>query len=116
MQIKSVGIIGAGQMGAGIAHVVALHGYDVLIHDISADRLAASLENVRKNMARQVAKGAIEQGAMDKAMARVKTSTKLGDAGQTDLAIEAATENEEVKKSIFRELTPLLGPDTIVAS
>jgi 3-hydroxybutyryl-CoA dehydrogenase len=116
MQIKSVGIIGAGQMGAGIAHVVALHGYDVVIHDLATDRLAAGLDNVRKNLARQVAKGVIDQPGMDAAMARIKTSPKLSDVGQSDLAIEAATENEEVKKSIFRELTPLLGPDTIVAS
>ena len=116
MQIKSVGVIGAGQMGAGIAHVVALHGYNVVIHDVSPDRLAAALENVRKNLAKQVSREIIDQKAMDAAMARVSTSGNLADVGKTDLAIEAATENEEVKKSIFRELTPLLGPDTIVAS
>jgi 3-hydroxybutyryl-CoA dehydrogenase len=116
MQIKSVGVIGAGQMGSGIAHVVALHGYDVVIHDLSPDRLSAGLENIKKNLARQVAKNSIDQPAMDKALGHIKISAKLADVGQADLAIEAATENEEVKKSIFRELTPLLGSDTLVAS
>jgi 3-hydroxybutyryl-CoA dehydrogenase len=116
MDIKTVGIIGAGQMGSGIAHVVALHDYDVVIHDVASDRLAACLENVKKNLARQVSKGVIDQAAMDAALNHVRISDKLSDVGQTDLAIEAATENEEVKKSIFRELTPLLKPGAMVAS
>ncbi len=116
MQIRSVGVIGAGQMGAGIAHVVALNGYDVIIHDIAAERLVAVMDNIQKNLARQVSKGLVDQAAMDAALARIKTSSNLTDAATADLTIEAATENEEVKKAIFRELTPLLGPDTIVAS
>jgi 3-hydroxybutyryl-CoA dehydrogenase len=116
MDIKTVGVIGSGQMGAGISHVVALHGYDVVLHDISADRLAAGLENVKKNLARQVSREVIDQAAMDAALSHIRTSDKLADVGQTDLAIEAATENEEVKKSIFRELTPLLKPTALVAS
>jgi 3-hydroxybutyryl-CoA dehydrogenase len=116
MDIKTVGIIGAGQMGSGIAHVVALHGYDVVMHDVSPERLAAGVENVKKNLTRQVSKGVIDQSAMDGALSHIRTSDKLGDVGQTDLAIEAATENEEVKKSIFRELTPLLKADAMVAS
>ena len=116
MEIKTVGVIGAGQMGAGISHVVALHGYDVVIHDLSPDRLAAGLDNIKKNLARQVSRSIIDQAAMDAAMGHIKTSSNLADIGQTDLAIEAATENEEVKKSIFRELTPLLKADALVAS
>ena len=116
MQIKSVGVIGAGQMGAGIAHVVALNGYDVAIYDVSPDRLEACLENIRKNLARQVSKEHIHQAAMDKALSHISLAKDLETIGQADLAIEAATENEEVKKSIFREITPLLGPDTILAS
>ena len=67
MEIKSVGVLGAGQMGAGIAHVVALHGYDVAIYDVAPDRLQACLDNIKKNLARQVSKEHIDQAAMDKA-------------------------------------------------
>jgi 3-hydroxybutyryl-CoA dehydrogenase len=116
MQIKSVGVIGAGQMGAGIAHVVALHGYDVTMHDVSPERLKAGIENIKKNLNRQVSKNAIDQAAMDKALAHIRPADRLEDIGQTDLAIEAATENEEVKKSIFRELTPMLKADALLAS
>ncbi|MBA4013395.1 MAG: 3-hydroxybutyryl-CoA dehydrogenase [Phenylobacterium sp.] len=116
VQIKSVGIIGAGQMGAGIAHVCALAGYDVLLHDVSEDRIIAGRSLIEKNLSRQVVKGAIAQDAMDEAMARIKPAPELQTIGQTDLAIEAATENEEVKKTIFKALTPHLGPDTILAS
>src|SRR4051794_9194584 len=100
MDIKTVGVIGAGQMGAGISHVVALNGYDVTIHDISLDRLQACLEKIKANMGRQVGRGHIDQKAMDKALARIHLSDKLDAIARTDLAIEAATENEEVKKSI----------------
>ncbi len=116
MQIKSVGVIGAGQMGAGIAHVVALHGYDVVIHDVATDRLEAARENIRKNLARQVSRSHIDQATMDQTFGRISVSQTLEAIGQTDLAIEAATENEEVKKSIFRALTPFLKPDALVAS
>ena len=116
MKLNSVGVIGAGQMGAGIAHVVALNGYDVAIYDLSPDRLQACLENIKKNLARQVSKDHIDQAAMDKALGHITLATDLGAIGQADLAIEAATENEEVKKSIFKALTPLARPDTIMAS
>ena len=116
MQVKSVGVIGAGQMGAGIAHVVAQHGYDVVIHDVASDRLEQCLENIRKNLARQVSREHIDQAAMDAALSHIKLTDKLEVIGQCDLAIEAATENEEVKKSIFRALTPLLKADAILAS
>ena len=116
MKLNSVGVIGAGQMGAGIAHVVALNGYDVAIYDLSPDRLQACLENIKKNLARQVSKDHIDQAAMDKALGHITLATDLGVIGQADLAIEAATENEEVKKSIFKALTPLARPDTIMAS
>ncbi len=116
VQIKSVGIIGAGQMGAGIAHVCALAGYDVLLHDVSEDRIVAGRSLIERNLSRQVVKGAIAQDAMDVAMARIKPAPELQTIGTTDLAIEAATENEEVKKAIFKALTPHLGPDTILAS
>ena len=116
MEIKSVGVLGAGQMGAGIAHVVALHGYDVAIYDVAPDRLEACLENIKKNLARQVSKEHIDQAAMDKALSHISLAPQLETIGQCDLAIEAATENEEVKKSIFRALTPLLKADAMLAS
>jgi 3-hydroxybutyryl-CoA dehydrogenase len=116
VDIRSVGVIGAGQMGSGIAHVVALGGYDVLLHDVSQDRIDAGLELIHRNMTRQVARGIIDQAAMDAALARIKPAAELQMIGATGLAIEAATENEEVKKSIFKALTPHLAADTILAS
>ena len=116
VQIKSVGVIGAGQMGSGIAHVCALAGYDVLLHDVSEDKIAAGLSLIERNLSRQVVRGIIDQAAMDGAIAHIKGAPELQAIGATDMAIEAATENEEVKKAIFKALTPHLGPDTILAS
>ena len=116
VDIRTVGVIGAGQMGSGIAHVVALAGYDVLLHDVSAERIAQGLALIEKNMTRQVSRNIIEHTAMDAAMGRIKAAPELQSIGATDLAIEAATENEETKKTIFRALGPHLGADTILAS
>jgi 3-hydroxybutyryl-CoA dehydrogenase len=116
VDIRSVGVIGAGQMGSGIAHVVALGGYDVLLHDVSADRIEAGLALINRNLTRQVARGIITEDAMTAALARIKGAAELQAIGGTDIAIEAATENEEIKKSIFKALTPHLGPNTILAS
>ncbi|MBL8773013.1 MAG: 3-hydroxybutyryl-CoA dehydrogenase [Phenylobacterium sp.] len=116
VDIKTVGIIGAGQMGTGIAHVVALGGYDVLLHDVSQERLQQGLSVIEKNMTRQVSRGVIEPAAMEAAMKRIKPAGELQAVGGTDLAIEAATENEETKKTIFKALSPHLGPDTLLAS
>ena len=116
VQIRSIGIIGAGQMGGGIAHVCALGGYDVLLHDVSPDKLEAGLAAIQRYMSRQVSRGIIEQAAMDAALQRIKPAPELQSIGTTDLAIEAATENEETKKAIFRALGPHLGPDTLLAS
>jgi 3-hydroxybutyryl-CoA dehydrogenase len=115
-EIKTVGVIGAGQMGSGIAHVCALAGYDVVLHDISQDRIDAGLVLIEKNLARQVGRGIIDDAAMASALSRIKASKGLEDVGQTDLAIEAATENEETKKAIFRSLQPHLKPETLLAS
>ncbi len=116
VEIRSVGVIGAGQMGSGIAHVCALGGYDVLLHDVSAERIDAGLTHIEQAMARQVSRGLIDQAAMDAGLARIKGAPELQAVGASDLAIEAATENEEVKKTIFRALSPHLGPDTLLAS
>jgi 3-hydroxybutyryl-CoA dehydrogenase len=116
VQIKSVGIIGAGQMGSGIAHVVALGGYDVLLHDVSGDRIKQGISTIERNLSRQVVRGIIDQAAMDAAVKRIKAADELQQIGTTDLAIEAATEDEEVKKNIFRALSPHLGDKTLLAS
>jgi 3-hydroxybutyryl-CoA dehydrogenase len=115
-EIKSVGIIGAGQMGAGIAHVSALGGYQVLFHDVSRERIEEGLATAGRNMARQVGKGLLSQEDMDAAMARIVPAETTEAVAKADLVIEAATENEEVKKAIFRGLLPFLGPDTLLAS
>lgn len=116
IQIKTVGVIGAGQMGAGIAHVSAVAGYDVLLNDVDPARTASGLEVIQRNLARQVGKGAIDQAAADAALARVRPADSFEALGPADLIIEAATEKEEVKTAIFRELTPKLGPGAILAS
>src|SRR4051812_1114110 len=103
-------------MGSGIAHVVALGGYDVLLHDVSAERLAQGIAEIEKNMSRQVARGVIEHEAMETAIARIKPAAELQAIGTTDLAIEAATEDEETKKTIFKALGPHLAAYTLLAS
>jgi 3-hydroxybutyryl-CoA dehydrogenase len=116
VQIRSVGVIGAGQMGTGIAHVVALGGYDVLLHDVSQDRIDAGLKLIQRNLTRQVARGIVTQDAMDAALGHITGAAELQSIGSTDLAIEAATENEETKKTIFKALGPHLSEATLLAS
>lgn len=115
-EIKTVGIVGAGQMGSGIAHVCALAGYDVLLNDLSPERVKEGLAQIERNMARQVSRGVITQDAMTAGLKRLRATDDLADVGGTDLAIEAATENEEVKKAIFKSLHPYLKPETLLAS
>ena len=114
--IKKVGVVGAGQMGGGIAHVCALAGYEVLLNDISPDRIEETLKVIERNMARQVSRGIV--GELDKreAFARISFTNELTDFGDVDLAIEAATEDEETKKAIFRALQPHLSPTALLAS
>jgi 3-hydroxybutyryl-CoA dehydrogenase len=114
--IKTVGVIGAGQMGSGIAHVCAVAGYDVYLNDLNPERLAAGLSLIEHNLARQVTRGLIDDAGMKAALGRIRLADNLALIGQTDLAIEAATENEEIKKSIFRELQPHLKAGTLLAS
>ena len=116
MGIERIGVVGAGQMGNGIAHVCALAGYDVLMTDISEDALSAALRTVGKNLDRQVSKGLIEASDKDEALRRIGTTLTLTDLGPTDLIIEAATEREPVKQAIFEDLVPHLTPDTILTS
>ena len=116
MEIKSVGIVGAGQMGNGIAHVMALAGYDVLLNDISQDALDAAVGLMTGNMDRQVGRGKITPEEQAAALSRVTPTTTLSDLGQTDLIIEAATERETVKQAIFEDLVPHLQSHTILTS
>ena len=116
MDISSIGVVGAGQMGNGIAHVCALAGYDVMMTDISADALDKAVALIDSNIARQVGRGKVSEAEMAAAMARIRTTTKLAELGQTDLIIEAATERETVKQAIFEDLLPHLKPTTILTS
>ena len=114
--INTVGVIGAGQMGSGIAHVCALGGRDVRLHDMSAERLQTALSEIDRNLARQVAKGAITEAEAKAALSRITATPDAAQAAKVDLVIEAATENEETKKAIFQALVPHLLPQTILAS
>ncbi|EJN13290.1 3-hydroxyacyl-CoA dehydrogenase [Bradyrhizobium sp. YR681] len=114
--IKKVGVIGAGQMGNGIAHVAALAGFDVVLNDVSADRLKSGMATINGNLARQVSKKAVSEDDKAKAMARIKLAEKLDDLSDCDLVIETAVEKEEVKRKIFHELCAVLKPEAIVAS
>jgi 3-hydroxybutyryl-CoA dehydrogenase len=116
MDIRSVGIVGAGQMGNGIAHVFALAGYDVLMTDIAQDALDKGLVVIDRNIERQVTRGKVTAADKAAALARIRTTLKLADLGQTDLVIEAATERETVKAAIFEDLVPHLQPHTILTS
>ncbi|MCL7408654.1 3-hydroxybutyryl-CoA dehydrogenase [Marivivens donghaensis] len=116
MAINKVGVVGAGQMGNGIAHVFALAGYDVMMTDISADALAAAVALIDKNITRQVSKGVVTEEDKAAAMGRISTTQTLTDLGPCDLIIEAATERETVKQAIFDELLPHITPTTILAS
>jgi 3-hydroxyacyl-CoA dehydrogenase len=116
MDIQSVGIVGAGQMGNGIAHVFAVAGFDVVLNDISEDALSRALAQVDKNLERQVQRGKVTPEDKAIALARIRTTTKLAEVGPTDLVIEAATEREMVKQAIFEDLLPHLKPSTILTS
>jgi len=115
-EIKTIGIIGAGQMGNGIAHVCALAGYDVQLLDLQQDALDAAIETIDKNLQRQVNKEKIFQADKDIALARVSTGTEYTLFSTADLVIEAASENEDVKKAILKDLCPVLKENAIIAS
>ena len=114
--MKTVGVIGAGQMGAGIAHVCALAGFDVLISDINSEQLKKCVANIEKNIARQVNKGFVSEADRNSALQRIATTGELAALGERDLVIEAATENEEIKKKIFRDLCPSMKSEAILCS
>ena len=116
MDIRKVGVVGAGQMGNSIAHVFALSGHDVLLNDLSADALERAVATIGKNLDRQVARGKITADDRAAALARITTTSTLSDLGGCDLVIESATENEAIKAKIFEGLLPHLAPHTILAT
>ena len=114
--IRSVAIVGAGQMGAGIAQAVAAGGYQVLLYDAAPDRVPQAQAAIAASLARQAERGLIDQAAADAALSRISVATSLAAAARADLVIEAAVEDEAVKKAILAELVPHLGAETVLAS
>jgi 3-hydroxybutyryl-CoA dehydrogenase len=116
MGIERIGVIGAGQMGNGIAHVLSLAGFDVMLEDVNADQLAKALDRIGKNMHRQAARGLIKDEAVEPALKRIHTAQDLDAMQDRDLVIEAATEDEGVKRKIFQDLCPRIGKNTLIAT
>ena len=114
--VQKIGVIGAGQMGNGIAHVCAVAGYDVVLADLSQDRLDTAITVMGRNLDRQVRRGLIDEFGKVEALARIRTTTDYADFGDCDVVIEAATENEAVKREVFAKLVPNLRPDALIAS
>ena len=114
--IDKVGVIGAGQMGSGIALVCAQAGMDVLLQDVSEDRVKAALATINGLLSRQVAKGQLDEAGRNAILGRIGVAETLDKLGDCDLVIEAASENEEVKRKIFASLRPFVKPDAIIAS
>ena len=115
-EIRTLGVIGAGQMGSGIAHVAAVAGFDVVLNDLSDERLNAGLATINGTMTRLVKKGGMTESSRSDALGRITTATDFGALGDCDLVIEAATENEAVKRKIFSTLCASLKPSTLLAS
>ncbi len=116
MAIQKIGVIGAGQMGVGIAHISAIANYDVIIQDINADNLQKAITNIDKNMQRQVDSEKITLDAKKKSLSKISTSPTLHDLEDCDLVIEAATENEKIKTKIFEQLSQIVKKEAILAS
>jgi 3-hydroxybutyryl-CoA dehydrogenase len=116
IEIKTVGVIGAGQMGNGIAHVCSLAGLDVRLNDLSEDRIKAGLATINGNMTRQVSKEMIAESERLAALDRIMPAPSYDDLAGCDIVIEAATESEEVKRKIFQALCPSLRPDAMIAT
>ena len=116
MDIQRIGVIGAGQMGNGIAHVCALAGYDVTLTDISQEALDRAIATIGRNLDRQVSRDKITEAEKTATMGRIATTLALADLGPSDLVIESATERETVKQAIFEDLVPHLAPHTILTS
>ena len=115
-EIRRIGVIGAGQMGAGIAHVCALAGLEVVLIDIHEEALRRVTQTILRNLSRQVGRGTVREEDKDAALQRIHTAASYAAFGDCDMVIEAATEKEEVKRAIFKELVPALKPDALIAS
>jgi len=115
-RLRRIGVIGAGQMGGGIAHVCALAGLDVVVTDISEEALQRGRQAIEHNLSRQVARGTIREEDKNAALARIHAGLDYAAFGDCDMVIEAATEKEEVKREIFKKLTPALKPDALIAT
>ena len=116
MTIRKIGVIGAGQMGSGIAHVCALSGYDVGLYDISTDKIEEGLATINGNMARQVASEKITESDREAALSRLTPAPQMEALAAADMVIESVTEDEEIKREIFAGVRPVLKPETILAS
>src|SRR4051812_38354722 len=116
MSIKKVGVIGAGQMGNGIAHVAAVAGFDVLLNDVGEDRIKSALATIDGNLKRLVAKSGLSDDARKAALNRIKPAASMDALADCDIVIESAAEKEEVKRKIFHDLCAVLKQDAIVAS
>jgi 3-hydroxybutyryl-CoA dehydrogenase len=116
MNIDRIGVIGAGQMGSGIAHVLSLAGYDVVLEDVNPDQLDRATGIIQKNMQRQASRGIIKESDIAPALNRIRTSQGLHDMSDRDLVIEAATEDETVKRAIFKDLCPRLSDKAMIAT
>ena len=116
LSLKKVGVIGAGQMGNGIAHVCALAGFDVSLYDVAPDRIKAGIATINGNMARQVGKKIISEDDRKKALARIQAIESIDGLANCDIVIETATEQEPVKRQIFSEICAVLKPEAIVAT
>jgi len=114
--IQNIGIIGAGQMGSGIAHVLAVGGYDIMLTDTSNAQMQKALKLIKGNLDRQVSRGKLEQVEAVDAMARIKTVAGLPELSHADLVVEAATEDEDVKREILADLGKVLHPDGLIAT
>ena len=114
--IQKIGVIGAGQMGNGIAHVCAASGFDVVLLDLSEAALQKGLATIDKNLTRQVSKGKLTEQQKTETLSRIKPTTQYADFGDSDLVIEAATEDEGIKRKIFAQLCPVLKPEAYIAS
>jgi 3-hydroxybutyryl-CoA dehydrogenase len=114
--VKKVGVIGSGQMGNGIAHVAALAGLDVVLNDVSAERLKSGMATINGNLSRQIAKKAITEDERKQALGRITSTESLDGLADCDLVIETAVEKEEIKRKIFNEVCAVLKPDAIVAT
>jgi 3-hydroxybutyryl-CoA dehydrogenase len=114
--IKTVGVLGAGQMGNGIAHVFAQYGYDVILFDIAAAQLEKACATIRQNLERQAKKGAIAESLVGETIGRIRTTQEMADLAGVDFAVEAVTENESLKLEIFRKLDSIVKAGSILAS